>query len=407
MNLSEYQFILTSVFFHCRKYRSNFFVCVPRSINCCFTHFYRRILMWKLLRPDAKAVLLNKKVRLSLARYFGVMENDKLAKFLIAKKLEAHFNKADPLDKLWIFHQKLTEEFYKFQNEIDNRQKLTEDLATPECSFLDLKIEIAQRILKKCHFCIRRCEINRHSGELGYCRCGTKTFVSTIFPHTGEEPELVPSGTIFTLGCTLRCIHCQNWEISQWFHPGEPYSPRQLADAVEALRREGCRNINLVGGDPTSWLTQWLETFKHVNVNVPIVWNSNSYYSVETAKLLAGFVDVYLLDFKYGKKNCAKKLSDAPNYWDACTQNHLYAKKNGDLIIRILVLPKHLECCTKPVLKWIAENLGTSVRVNLMFQFHPEWRSQETPELNRSLTETERKYAIKLVNDSGLTNFLT
>ncbi|TRO52272.1 radical SAM protein [Candidatus Bathyarchaeota archaeon] len=363
--------------------------------------------MWKLLRPDAKTVLLDKKVRLSLARYFGVMENDKLAKFLIAKKLEANFNKADSLDKLWMLHKKLTEKFYIFQNEIDNQQKLIKDLDTPECSFLDLKIEIAQRILKKCHFCIRRCEINRHKGESGYCRCGTKTLISTIFPHTGEEPELVPSGTIFTLGCTLRCIYCQNWEISQWFDPGEAYSPRQLADAVEALRREGCRNVNLVGGDPTSWLTQWLETFKQVNVNVPIVWNSNSYYSIETARLLAGFVDVYLLDFKYGQKNCAEKLSDAPNYWDTCTQNHLYAKKYGELIIRILVLPKHLECCTKPILRWITENLGTSVRVNLMFQYHPKWRSQEKPELNRSLTETERKRAIQLVNDSELTNFLT
>jgi len=254
---------------------------------------------------------------------------------------------------------------------------------------------------------VDRCGSNRLKGELGYCKCGTQITVSTIFPHTGEEPELVPSGTVFTLGCTLRCLHCQNWSISQWFESGNIYSSQQLAKAIAQLRKGGCRNVNLVGGDPTSWLPQWLETFKHVDVNVPVVWNSNSYYSLETAKLLAGFVDVYLLDFKYGPKECAEKISDAPDYWTACTRNHLYAKKHGELIIRVLVLPGHLECCTKPVLNWIAENLGDWVRVNLMFQYHPEWRSHEIPELQRRLTGKEREQAIELAKEAGLTNFIT
>lgn len=369
--------------------------------------FYVDKTMWQFIRPDAKAVLMDKMARASLARYFSVMENDKPAKFLIAKKLEANFKKGDSLDKLWVLHEKLTKDFYVLQNEIDTRQKKLEDLNTPASSFLDLKAEIAHQILQKCHFCVRRCNVNRLKGELGYCRCGTETAVSTIFAHTGEEPELVPSGTIFTLGCTLRCLHCQNWEISQWFESGNVLTPEQLASAVETLRRGGCRNVNLVGGDPTSWLSQWLETFRHVDVNVPVVWNSNSYYSNETAKLLAGFVDVYLLDFKYGPTCCAKKLSDAPNYWTACTQNHLHAKKYGELIIRVLVLPKHLECCTKPVLNWIAKNLGASVRVNLMFQYHPDWRSNEAPELKRGLTEKEQKRAIALAKEAGLTNFIT
>jgi putative pyruvate formate lyase activating enzyme len=362
--------------------------------------------MWTL-RPDAKAVLMDKKARASLARYFAVMEDDKPAKFLIAKKLSANFNNDDSLTRLWKLHEQLTEEFCSLEKLIDTRQKRLEELATPEKSFLDLKIEIANHILENCHFCTRRCGSDRTAGELGYCRCGTQATVSSIFPHTGEEPELVPSGTIFTLGCTLRCLHCQNWGISQWFESGEIYSPRQLAGAVETLRRRGCRNVNLVGGDPTSWLSQWLETFRYVEVNVPVVWNSNSYYSEETTKLLAGFVDVYLLDFKYGPEECAEKLSDAPEYWVACTRNHLYAKKYGELIIRVLVLPGHLECCTKPILKWISKNLGASVRVNLMFQYRPEWRAHEIPELRRRLTETERKCAIELAKEAGLTNFIT
>jgi len=363
--------------------------------------------LWAILRPDARAVLKDKKARASLARYFDVMEDDKPAKFLIAKKLFANFSKEDSLARLWEIHNKLTEEFCRLEKEIDSRQKLFEELNDPEKSYLDLKIEIANRILEGCHFCIRRCGFNRLAGELGYCKCGTQITVSTIFEHMGEEPELVPSGTIFTLGCTLRCLHCQNWTISQWYEKGDIFSPEQLARSVEHLRKGGCRNVNLVGGEPTPWLQQWLETFKHVNVNVPVVWNSNSYYSEETAKLLAGFADVYLLDFKYGSNECAERISNAPGYWEACTRNHLYAKKYGELIIRVLVLPEHLECCTKNILNWIAQNLGTWIRTNVMFQYRPEWRAHEIPELRRRLTGGEMERAIELAKEAGLTNFIT
>ena len=363
--------------------------------------------MWATWRPDAKAVLRNKKVRASLARYFAVMEGDKPAKFLIAKKLPACFNKKDSLPIIWKLHDSLIQEFYELEKEIDTKQKCLEDLPTPKSSFLDLKIEIANRVLSFCYFCVRRCGSNRLEGELGYCKCGSKVVVSTIFSHTGEEPELVPSGTIFTLGCTLRCSHCQNWSISQWFESGNIYETKQLAGVVEQLQKRGCRNVNLVGGDPTSWLNCWFEVFKYVDVNIPVVWNSNSYYSKETAKLLAGFVDVYLLDFKYGPEDCAEKISDAPNYWRACTRNHLYSHKYGELIIRVLVLPDHLMCCTKPILNWILKNLGESVRVNLMFQYRPEWRASELPELKRRLTEKERKIAEKMAKEIGLTNFFT
>ena len=158
-----------------------------------------------------------------------------------------------------------------------------------------------------------------------------------------------------------------------------------------------------MGGEPTTWLKQWLETFKHVGVNVPVVWNSNSYYSEETARLLAGFVDVYLLDFKYGPGDCAERISDAPDYWQVCTRNNLDANKNGELIIRVLVLPGHLECCTKPILNWIA----AETRVNLLFQYRPEWRAHEIPELGRRLSKDEMEKAIQLSKRAGLTNIVT
>jgi putative pyruvate formate lyase activating enzyme len=335
------------------------------------------------------------------------MQDRKPAKFLIAKKLRANFKKGDSLAKLWQIHNRLTEEFIQFQNEIDTHKVNWEKLVTPENSYLDLKIEIANRILERCHLCTRKCGFNRLAGELGYCKCGTQITVSTMFQHMGEEPELVPSGTIFTLGCTLRCLHCQNWTISRWYEKGEIYSPEKLAKEAEGLRKSGCRNINLVGGEPTPWLQQWLETFKHVKINVPIVWNSNSYYSKETAKLLAGFTDVYLLDFKYGQNKCAEKISDAPNYLEVCCRNHLYGKKYGELLIRVLVLPEHLECCTAPILDWIAKNLGKETRTNVMFQYRPEWRAHEIPELQRKLTRDDMDKAISLANKAGLTNFIT
>jgi len=372
-----------------------------------FALFIIELEMWTLLRPDARAVLKDKKAQASLARYFAVVRDEKPAQFIIAKKLPVYFDENNSLGELWQNHAKLTEEFYKMEKEIDAGQGNLKETPTPEKSYLDLKIEIANRVLQNCHFCTRRCGANRLEGKVGYCRCGTEITVSSIFEHVGEEPELVPSGTIFTMGCSMRCKHCQNWTISQWMEEGEIYKPENLAKKVEHLRVNGCRNANLVGGEPTPWLQQWLKTFKHVNVNIPVVWNSNTYYSPETAQLLAGFADVYLLDFKYGPSECAAKISDAPDYWKVCTYNHLEAKKYGELIIRILVLPGHLECCTKPIMNWIAENLGAATRVNVMFQYRPEWRAYEIPELRRRLTGNEMERAVQLAKEAKLENFIT
>ncbi|MCW4054529.1 MAG: radical SAM protein [Candidatus Bathyarchaeota archaeon] len=362
--------------------------------------------MWKITRPDAFAVLYDELAKKSLARYFAVMQNEKTAKFMVAKLLPTEFDNNASLETLWKEHKKSTKEFCKIEQEISSGKEILE-LSMPTESYFDLKIEIANRILQYCHFCTRRCGVNRLAGELGYCKCGDSITVSSIFSHLGEEPELVPSGTIFTMGCTIRCSHCQNWAISQWMEPGTECKPTDIAREVEDLRLNGCRNVNLVGGEPTPWLQQWLETFKHVSVNVPVVWNSNSYYSPETAHLLAGFADVYLLDFKYGPKDCAERISDAPDYWKVCTRNHLEAKKYGELITRVLVLPNHLECCTKPTLNWIAENLGSETRVNLMFQYRPEWHAPKIPEMRRGLTKHEKENAVQLAEKAGLRNFIT
>ncbi|MEM2576807.1 MAG: radical SAM protein [Candidatus Bathyarchaeia archaeon] len=358
------------------------------------------------LRPDSLAVLKDENCRRSLARYFDIIQNKKKANFKIAKSFPVEFSKEDSTSDLWKIHEKTNKEFYEFIREIDEG-KANIELIESSSSYLDLKIEIARRILKECCFCVRKCKVNRYAGEKGFCGCDSNISVSTFFEHIGEEPELVPSGTIFTCGCTMRCLHCQNWTISQWVERGESYNCKELAQIVDSLHGLGCRNANLVGGDPTPWTFHWLKTFNYVNSNIPIVWNSNSYYSPETAELLAGFTDVYLLDFKYGPGDCALRISNAPNYWTTCTENHLHAKNYGELIIRVLVLPNHLECCVKPILNWISKNLGENTRVNIMFQYRPEWRAYEVPELRRRLTSEEKAKAIQLAKEAGLKNFIT
>lgn len=359
--------------------------------------------MWKIIRPDSIAILKNRLVKKSLARYFSVMQNYKPAKFIVAKNIPAKFSKNDSLEKLWKEHERIREDFKKEESQINSHPNLN-TLPSKAKSFLDLKIEIANRMLSFCHFCHHRCGVNRLNGALGFCSCGAKLSVSSIFEHLGEEAELVPSGTIFTMGCTMRCLHCQNWAISQWREKFHKLKPGDVAEEIRMLRLKGSRNVNLVGGDPTPWVKHWLETFKHVPLNVPIVWNSNSYYTPETSRLLSGFVDVYLLDFKYGPANCGKRISNVINYWDACTYNHLEAKENGELITRVLVLPNHLMCCTKPILNWIAENLGSETRVNLMFQYRPEWRAREIPEIGRSLSKDEMEQATQTAFQAGLKN---
>ena len=359
-------------------------------------------------RPDAFAVLNDSRAMKKLGRYFSIVQDNKIAKVHIAKKIKANFDENNSLDELWGEHEKLINEFLLLEKEIDsNKKRFTylKILEKPDKSFLDLKIEISKRILKNCILCSRRCNVNRATGNLGYCKCGTDVVVSSIYKHWGEEPDITPAGAIFTCGCTMKCLYCMNWKTSQWIKNGKIYSPKKLAKELEHLKRNGSRNAFLTG-EPTPWLKQWLETLKYLNINVPIVWNSNAYYSEETAKLLAGVIDLYVLDFKYGSNKCAERISDAPNYWEASTQNYLSAVKYGELLIRILILPKHFECCTRPRLIWIAKYLGTNVRTYISLMYSPEWRANEIPELQNKLTKEDMEETINIIKETGLKNII-
>jgi putative pyruvate formate lyase activating enzyme len=361
--------------------------------------------MWRLTRPDSLNILDDPKVRRAMPRYVDVVRGKRLAKFIIARNMAVEFSPKAPTGTLWELHSEALQRYGEVETQIDDGSSGLKELGG-ETSFLDLKLELGRRVMTSCHFCERRCGVDRFRGRSGYCRCGTQFSVSSCFPHMGEEPELIPSGTVFTCGCSIRCLHCQNWSISQWGERGQDAEPSQVASVVESLIRQGCRNVNMVGGDPTPNCWLWLRTMREVEPSIATVWNSNSYYSRETSELLASFIDLYLLDLKYGNDDCAAAISDAPGYWEAATRNHLEAKQHGELLIRVLVLPGHNECCTRPILEWISGNLGPWTRVNLMFQYRPEWRAAERPELRRRLTRDEINQAIRMAKEAGLENLV-
>jgi putative pyruvate formate lyase activating enzyme len=278
----------------------------------------------------------------------------------------------------------------------------------PRFKALDLtdRIARARALLSECVLCSRECRIDRTAGEEGFCRAGDAMSVSSCFDHHGEEYFFVPSFTVFFNSCTFACQFCQNWEISQ-IEDAPRYSLVEERDLARLIDRHAyCRNVNFVGGDPTPYLPFILETLSHVTADIPVVWNSNFYMSEISMELLAGVVDVYLSDFKYGNDACARRLSDAENYSAVIRRNHRLAAADAELVIRHLILPNHLECCTKPVLAFIAENLGNRVVVNLMDQYRPCYRAGEFAEINRRITADELESAIDYASERGL-NFIT
>lgn len=175
---------------------------------------------------------------------------------------------------------------------------------------------------------------------------------------------------------------------------------------IDDARRRGCRNQNWVGGDPIPHIPFWLRVLLHEKENMPVFFNTNGYYTIEASELLRGVVDIYKIDFKYGNDECAKRISDAPRYMEVITRNLKLAKQYGELLIRILVLPNHLDCCLAKILEFIAKELGPNTRVNLMDQYTPHWRARELPEINRRLTALEWRRALEMIKEFGLKNVI-
>ncbi len=330
----------------------------------------------------------------ALPHYFALLRGEEKPNFYYAREVKVSFSKDCSIDELWQLHEEGIEKLHN--NELSEK---------PEQSLLDLKSLIAHRLMEECILCEIKCRVDRKK-QLGYCRVKESRIVSA-FLHLGEEPELIPSYTVFFSGCNFRCAFCQNWDISQQ-RVGIAYSPDEIAIRIGVARMEGAKNVNFVGGEPTPNIPFILDILREIEVPIPILWNSNMYMSEKTMRLLDGIVDIYLSDFKWGNNKDAMKYSKVPQYWETVTRNFLLAKDHyrAEFLIRHLVMPNHLECCTKPILKWISENLGRDVRINVMFQYRPEYKANGYPEIARRLTYDEMEKAVELIKGFGFKNAL-
>lgn len=368
-----------------------------------------------------------------LPHYYNLLNNKDYTYCLLIKQIPAKWSEDASLDDLWVLHNKKFLEFQKLLksnlSKLNYKSPENSNGETLNTSYLDLKIKIAQEILKSCEFCENRCLINRtiygsskNLRRLGKCGIDEETIVSSAFLHYGEEPPLVPSGTIFFAGCTFDCVFCQNWDISTYgkaksHFPGQiyqsyfadsqgtPVNANLLAILADNLALQGAKNINYVGGDPTPNLHTIIESLKYQKSNKCQLWNSNFYNSISALKLLTDIMDFWLPDFKYGNNLCAEKYSGIKNYYDVVTRNLkiIYNWGSRDIIIRHLVMPGHFECCTKQILLWIGKNLP-GIPVNIMGQYRPEHIVNEKifPEINRRVTREEMTKSFALADELGI-----
>ncbi len=292
-----------------------------------------------------------------------------------------------------------------------------------ETGELETRAEQARSILASCTLCPHECKVNRLNGEKGFCKIGKNSVVASFGAHFGEEPPITGkngSGTVFFSGCNMRCVFCQNFEISQGLE-GQEVEREYLAFIFLSLQEGGCHNVNLV--TPTHVVPQVLDALvlaAREGLRIPIVYNCGGYESVETLKLLDGIVDIYMPDMKYSDNQKALKYSRVKGYWDFCklAVKEMYRQvgnlevdeKTGaafqGLLIRHLVLPEDLSG-TKEVCRFIASELSPDTVVNIMDQYRPCGMASKYPPLDRPITAEEFARAVKWAEEAGLRNLLT
>ncbi len=265
--------------------------------------------------------------------------------------------------------------------------------------------------LYPCRLCPRDCRTDRSGSKPGYCKSGIKPVVASAALHHGEEPPISGtkgSGTIFFSNCNMSCVYCQNYPISQ-LGVGNEVSIAGLAEMMLTLQGKGAENINLV--TPTHFAAQAVHAVylaRRKGLAIPIVWNSSGYESLETVKLLDGFVDIYLCDYRYAAPETAKKYSNAADYpfavedalEEMVRQVGIFDGGRG-VIIRHLCLPGHL-AETAEILRRIKEKFGPAIPVSFMSQYFPAYRTPDYPEINRGLTAEEWREAKKIFHEAGL-----
>lgn len=286
-------------------------------------------------------------------------------------------------------------------------------------SELQERAEIAFARMEHCNLCARRCDVNRLDGKLGVCKTGLRARVSSYGPHMGEEDPLrgwKGSGTIFFARCNLRCVFCQNYDISQT-DAGNEVTSQELAVIMLELQAMGCHNINLVS--PSHVVPQILSALSLAvrgGLSVPLVYNTGGYDALETLQLLDGIVDIYMPDMKYSNGGTAKRYSRAMDYPRVnCEVVREMYRQVGDLqiggdglatrglLVRHLILPHDL-AGTKQIVRFLADEISVNTYLNLMAQYRPAYNASRYQELNRRITADEYDAAVRMAKEAGLTN---
>jgi putative pyruvate formate lyase activating enzyme len=280
------------------------------------------------------------------------------------------------------------------------------------------RIDAARERLSPCTVCPRQCNVDRLIGDKGICRTGAQAVVSSYAPHFGEETPLVGtggSGTIFITNCNLLCVFCQNFDIS---HLGEGIETNdgQLAAMMVSLQRQGCHNINFV--TPSHVVPQIIAALPKAidkGLNVPLVYNSSGYDTVDTLKLLDSVFDIYMPDFKFWDGESAKRYAKAPDYPEkaraALKEMHrqvgdLELDEDGiaarGLLVRHLVMPGAIEE-TREIMSFLANEISRQTYVNVMDQYRPCGRAKQFPPIDRRPTHEEFQDAMDAARQAGLT----
>ncbi|MGZ8459527.1 MAG: radical SAM protein [Candidatus Deferrimicrobiaceae bacterium] len=289
--------------------------------------------------------------------------------------------------------------------------------AFPDIGDLNERVaNLAARLLE-CDICPRMCRVNRKAGERGVCDVGENAAVASFGPHFGEEAPLVGhngSGTVFFSGCNLRCVFCQNFEISHQVE-GSEVSAEKLAGIFLSIRSMGCHNLNLV--TPTHVTPQILEALSIAasrGLAIPVVYNCGGYESVDTLRQLEGVVDIYMPDLKFLDAEAALRYCDAPDYPELARaalaemarqvgplslDRHGIARRG--LLVRHLVMPGEAST-TRHVIDFLADGIGKDTYLNLMNQYRPCGRALEFPEIGRRTSESEWREARDYALEKGM-----
>ena len=271
-----------------------------------------------------------------------------------------------------------------------------------------------------CDLCAYDCGVDRTRGEIGACRVDDTAFVSSYFPHFGEEDCLRGrhgSGTIFLANCNMTCVFCQNFETSHEAQ-GEEATPEEIAEMALELQSRGCHNVNFVS--PTHHAPHLVEAVRIARergLDLPIVWNCGGYERPEILAELEGIVDIFMPDVKWGDDAAAATYSKAPNYWtnvrDSLREMHRQVGEleldadglaTGGLLVRHLVMPNHVESARR-VLTFVAEELSTETYVNVMAQYTPYYEANTEDryaEIGRGITREEYRAVVDHARDVGL-----